>query len=123
MTSYYRTTVVDVGPEVAEMAAAGVVILFGEPLPDALAEVSVVHRPTQTLQGHALSAGDTVVIGEAQVEITSVGDLATKNLDELGHVVLYVNQSEQKTMPGAVNATGTLPVFERGQVIEFRARS
>jgi PTS system glucitol/sorbitol-specific IIA component len=121
--TYYRTTVVDVGPEVAEMAAAGVVILFGEPLPEALAEVSVVHRPSQTLEGHAIGAGDVVTFGDGELEITSVGDLATKNLDDLGHVVLYVNQPDQKLLPGAVNATGTLPVIEPGQVIEFRERT
>jgi PTS system glucitol/sorbitol-specific IIA component len=121
--TYYRSTIIDVGPEAVEMAAAGVIILFGEPLPEALAEVSVVHRPSQTLEGHVVSAGDVVTIGDGELEITSVGDLATKNLDELGHIVLYVNQSGQKLLPGAVNATGTLPVIEPGQVIEFRTRS
>lgn len=121
--TYYRSTVVDVGPEVAEMAAAGVVILFGEPLPEALAEVSVVHRPTQTLQGHQIAAGDVITVGDGEVEVTAVGDLATRNLDDLGHIVLYVNQAEQKLLPGAVNAVGRLPVFERDQVIEFRAGS
>jgi PTS system glucitol/sorbitol-specific IIA component len=119
--TYYRSTVVAVGSEVAEMAAAGVVILFGEPLPEALADVAVVHRPSLPLEGHVIRTGDFIVVGDAQVEVTSVGDRATKNLDELGHVVLYVNQAEQKTLPGAVNATGTLPVFTRGQTIEFIA--
>lgn len=121
--TYYRSTVVEVGPEAVEMAAAGVIILFGEPLPEALAEVSVVHRPSQTLQGHAIGAGDVVTIGDGELEITSVGDLAAKNLEELGHIVLYVNQADQKLLPGAVNARGTLPVIETGQVIEFRTRS
>jgi PTS system glucitol/sorbitol-specific IIA component len=119
--TYYRSTVVAVGSEVPEMAAAGVVILFGEPLPEALADVAVVHRPSRRLEGHTIRAGDLVVVGDAQIEVTSVGDRATKNLDELGHVVLYINQAEQKTLPGAVNATGTLPVFARGQTIEFIA--
>jgi PTS system glucitol/sorbitol-specific IIA component len=121
--TYYRSTVVDVGPEAAAMAAAGVIIFFGEPLPEALAEVSVVHRPSQTLQGHAIGVGDIVTIGDGELEITSVGDIAAKNLDELGHVVLYVNQPDQKLLPGAVNARGTLPVIEPGQIIEFRTRS
>lgn len=121
--TYYRSTVVDIGEEAHEMAAAGVVILFGEPLPDALAEVSVVHRPTQTLQGTAIGVGDTVLIGGQELTITAVGDLAAKNLDELGHVVLYVNQPDQKLLPGAVLATGALPVIQRDQPIEFRARS
>jgi len=121
--TYYRSTIVDIGPEAQEMAAAGVFILFGEPLPEALAEVSVVHRPSQTLEGHAISVGDTIVIGGQELTITLVGDLATKNLDDLGHVVLYVNHPGQKLLPGSVQADGELPVVEAGQTIEFRAGS
>jgi PTS system glucitol/sorbitol-specific IIA component len=122
--TYYRSTVVDVGPEARDMVAAGVVILFGEPLPDALAEVSVVHRPSQTLDGHAIGVGDTVVIGGQELTIAAVGDIATKNLDELGHVVLYLNTAaERQPVPGAVFATGELSVVEPGHEIEFRAGS
>ena len=121
--TYYRSTIVGIGPEAVEMAAHGVIILFGEPLPEALREVSVVHRPSKSLEGHAIGAGDTILLGDGELEVTSVGDTATKNLDELGHVVLYVNQADQKRMPGAVNARGTLADLEIGQVIEFRARS
>ena len=121
--TYYRSTVVDIGPEVAEMAAAGVFILFAEPLPEALAEVSVVHRPSQTLDGHTIAVGDTVAIGGQELTITLVGDIATKNLDELGHIVLYVNHEGQKLLPGAVQAEGELPVVEAGQTIEVRSGS
>jgi PTS system glucitol/sorbitol-specific IIA component len=118
--TYYRTTVVDVGPEAGDMAAAGVVILFGEPLPEALAEMSIVHRPSQTLNGHAISPGDVITVGGAELQITAVGDLAAKNLEELGHIVLYVDHPNQKLLPGAVLATGGLPPIERDAVIEFR---
>jgi glucitol/sorbitol PTS system EIIA component len=118
--TYYRTTVVDVGPEAGDMAAAGVVILFGEPLPEALAEMSIVHRPSQTLEGHAIRVGDVISVGGAELQITAVGDLAAKNLEELGHIVLYVDQPNQKLLPGAVLATGGLPPIERDAVIEFR---
>ena len=121
--TYYRTTVVDVGPEAADMAAAGVVILFGEPLPEALAEMSIVHRPSQTLEGHAISAGDVISVGGVELQITAAGDLAAKNLEELGHIVLYVDQPRQKLLAGAVLATGGLPPIEQGMVIEFRAGS
>ena len=121
--TYYRSTVIDVGPDAAEMATAGVFILFAEPLPEALAEVSVVHRPTQTLDGHTIGVGDTVLLGGQELTITLVGDLATKNLDELGHVVLYVNHAGEKLLPGSVQADGPLPVVEPGQSIEFRSGS
>ena len=101
--TYYRSTVTDVGPEVAE--------------------VSVVHRPSQTLEGHTIGVGDTVLIGGSELTITAVGDIATKNLDELGHVVLYVNHEDQKTLPGSVQADGELPAVEVGQTLEFRAGS
>jgi PTS system glucitol/sorbitol-specific IIA component len=121
--TYYRTTVVQVGPEAGEMIAAGVLILFAEPVPEALAEVSIVHRPGQTLSGKTLSAGDTVSIQGRDLTIDAVGELATKNLDELGHIVLYVNQPDQKLLPGAVLVTGEVPDISSDHVIEFRSSS
>jgi glucitol/sorbitol PTS system EIIA component len=121
--TYYRTTVLKVGPEAAEMAAAGVLILFAEPVPPALEELSIIHQPTQTLQGHAISVGDTVTIGAQDVRITAVGEIAANNLEELGHVVLYVNQPNQNLLPGSVLATGDMPAPEPDDVIEFRSTS
>src|SRR3954452_17515127 len=106
------------------MIAGGVLILFGEPLPEALAEMSIVHRPSQKLGGHAINAGDVITVGGAELQITAVGDLAAKNLEELGHIVLYVDQPNQKLLPGAVLATGGRPRPPRsGAVIAFPNRS
>src|SRR5688500_13888945 len=119
--SYYRTTVVKVGPEAGDMLAAGVVILYAEPLPDALADVSVVHRPEHRAPDLAVGVGDVVSIDGQQLTITAVGDIAAKNRDELGHGVLYVDQPDQKPLPGAVHAAGALPAPQPGHVIEFRS--
>jgi glucitol/sorbitol PTS system EIIA component len=118
--TYYRTTVVRVGPEADAMLAGGVLILFAEPLPDALADVSVVHRPDHRDPDFLIKVGDSVVVDGQELAVTAVGDIASKNLDELGHVVLYVNQPDQKLLPGAVHATGDLPEPRPGHVIEFR---
>jgi len=92
--TYYRSTVVEIGEEAGEMAEAGVLILFGEPLPEALAEVSIVHRPTQTLQGHAISVGDTVAL-IAEVMGRHVGWIALHSGMAAGaHAILI---PEQKT--------------------------
>lgn len=124
--TYYRTTVVSVGPEAGDMLAGGVLILYAEPLPDALADVSVVHRPDDRAgdipSGDiAIGVGDVVSVGGHELTITAVGDIAAKNLDELGHVVLYVDQPDQKLLPGAVHAAGGLPDPQPGHVIEFRS--
>ncbi len=119
--TYYRTTIAEIGAEAGEMIAGGVLILFGEPLPEALAEMSIVHRPSQPLSGHAIAVGDVVSLAGTELRINAVGDLATKNLDDLGHIVLYVNQPDQKLLPGAVLATGDIPDLKPGDVIEFRS--
>jgi len=121
--TYYRTTISEIGPEAGELIAGGVLILFGEPLPEALAEMSIVHQPSQTLSGHAIAVGDTVSLAGTELRIDAVGDLATKNLDDLGHIVLYVNQPGQKLLPGAVLATGDVPDLKAGDTIEFRSAS
>jgi PTS system glucitol/sorbitol-specific IIA component len=119
--TYYRTTVVSVGPEAGDMLAGGVLILYAEPLPDALADVSIVHRPDHPSGELTIGVGDVVSVGGHELTITAVGDIAAKNLDELGHVVLYVDQPDQKLLPGAVHAAGGLPDPQPGQVIEFRS--
>jgi sorbitol-specific phosphotransferase system component IIA len=43
--------------------------------------------------------------------------------DDLGHIVLYVNQPDQKLLPGAVLATGDIPDLKTGDTIEFRSSS
>ena len=121
--TYYSTTISEIGPEVGEMLSGGVLILFGEPLPEALAEMSIVHRPTQTLSGPVISVGDTVSLAGTDLRIDAVGELAAKNLDDLGHIVLYVNQPNQKLLPGAVLATGDIPDLKAGDTIEFRSSS
>ncbi|MFD2758277.1 PTS glucitol/sorbitol transporter subunit IIA [Gulosibacter faecalis] len=109
MANIWSTTVSHIGPDTNDMIEAGVVILFGEPVPPALADVSVVHRDAVELE-RDFAAGDTFVLGDARYTIDAVGDIANKNLRELGHIVIYVNQPEQELLPGAVLATGATPV-------------
>jgi glucitol/sorbitol PTS system EIIA component len=119
-STYYKTTVVEVGPEAGDMAAGGVVILFAEPVPPALADVSVVHRPSHLLS-RPIRVNDTVDVAGETLTVTAVGDIASDNLEKLGHVVLYVDQPDQKLLPGAVHATGKLTLPAPEQVIEFRS--
>lgn len=105
MTTIWSATVSRIGGDAADMIEEGVIILFGEPVPPALFDVSVVHEGAQS-PTREIAAGDLVAFGEQSFEITAVGDKANANLTELGHVVLYVNQPEQELLPGAILATG-----------------
>ena len=46
MSTLWSADITAIGPDASDMIDGGVVILFGEPVPEALAEVSIVHRTT-----------------------------------------------------------------------------
>lgn len=104
----WESEVVRIGDDAQEMFDAGVFILFGEPVPDALAEVSLVHRrPAGAFQ--PIAAGDQLWIGDTSLDITEVGSRANENFEQLGHIVVYLNAGDQEILPGAVKATGPTP--------------
>lgn len=119
----YDSEVSSVGEEAASMVEGGVLIFFADPCPAALAEVSVVHRPTVPAT-RAPQPGDVVQLGDSSVRITKVGDLAASNLQELGHVVVYLDPAENvKLLPGAIHAHGTLDLPAPGARFAIRAGS
>lgn len=121
MTNQLWSATVDrIGEFTPEMFDGGCYILFGEPLPDALAEVSVVHK-TREQPSRPIRAGDTLELGGVVLTLDEVGDLANTNLTDLGHIVVYVNSPEQELLPGAIKATGaSRPLPTAGSVITFR---
>lgn len=102
------------------MIQGGVLILFQEPVPDELAQLSVIHSPVGSLS-RSVTEGDVLQVGDATLTITGVGDRAEDNLRSLGHLVVYVNPGgETGLLPGAIHATGDLSLPHPGQRIELQ---
>ncbi len=119
MSCYFRSNVLRLGDEAKEMIDGGVWIFFAEPVPDALAEVSVIHEPDGGL-GDEVRAGDVLVIGRSRLDITAVGDRAAENLRSLGHVVVYVDPGPgADLLPGAIHASGAVDQPRPGDPIEL----
>lgn len=116
---YWTSTVTGIGPDAQDLIDGGVIILFGEQVPPALAEVSVLHAPTADPE-RDLRAGDVLRIGDHECTVARVGDQASANLRELGHIVLYVDAGDQQLLPGAVHVTGQLATPAAGQTITLR---
>lgn len=122
MNPYFRSEVVSIGVDVAEMLEGGVAIFFAEPCPDELAEVSIVHRVMDSDPQRDPAPGDVLRVGASTVTLDAVGAIAGENLRSLGHMVVYVNPEEgQDPLPGAVLATGALTVPTVGETIEIRS--
>lgn len=120
MKAYYESTVLRSGDEAEVMIDGGVVILYADPIPDALESVSVVHDPARGPE-RDIRVGDVFVIGEHEVELTAVGERAAENLRTLGHLVVYLNPDEGTSLlPGAVHGTGTMAVPTSGTVLSLQ---
>jgi glucitol/sorbitol PTS system EIIA component len=118
--AYYESTVLRSGDEAEIMIDGGVVILYADPIPDALESVSVVHNPARG-PDRSIRVGDVFVVGEHRVELTAVGERADENLRTLGHIVVYLNPEEGTTLlPGAVHGHGTMTVPSSGTVLSLQ---
>lgn len=116
----YHSVVVSVGEMAEEFRSAGILVLFGEGVPEELADVSVVHRADTTTGG--LAPGDIVLIHDERIEVLAVGDVANENLSNLGHLVLKRNGETAAALPGDVCATeGPLPSLVPGDEITIVA--
>ncbi|MBW3096687.1 PTS glucitol/sorbitol transporter subunit IIA [Pseudohoeflea coraliihabitans] len=103
MPVYLRTRITAVGPEVADLAEGGVVILFADGAPDELAEVSVLHKGDAPA-ADVPAVGTTIRIGTLSSRITALGETAWKKVQEIGHVVISFNGASAAERPGEICA-------------------
>jgi PTS system glucitol/sorbitol-specific IIA component len=100
-----ETRVTAIGPEVADLADGGVVILFADGSPPELAEVSVLHTVVHGPGAEAPQAGASIAIGPLTARVTAVGATAWAKVREIGHVVISFNGADQAERPGEICAT------------------
>jgi PTS system glucitol/sorbitol-specific IIA component len=103
----YETTVLAVGPHVAELLDGGRLILFGEGAPAELHDLCALHRPS--IVAGSVEPGDVVQIGDRRLIVTAVGDIANVNLEALGHITLRLGEPAAKPLPGEIMLAGPLP--------------
>ena len=102
--TYYRTTITEVGPEVADLVEGGVLILFATGSPAELAEVSVLHT-VQEGSPEAPPVGASLEVGDINARLTAIGSLAWNKIGEMGHVVINFDGSTQSNRPGELSAS------------------
>ena len=105
MSVLLKTRVTAIGPEVADLAEGGVVILFADGSPPELAEVSVLHLMEQGPSDDAPQKGASITLGPVSATITAVGETAWSKVREMGHVVISFNGATEAERPGEVCAS------------------
>lgn len=105
MSIHLKTRITAIGPEVADLAEGGVLILFAEGSPPELAEVSVMHVVEEGPAPAAPAIGARIVIGALNAEITAVGDSAWQKVRDIGHVVISFTGADSTDRPGEICAS------------------
>lgn len=105
MSELLKTRVTAIGPEVADLAEGGVVILFADGSPPELAEVSVLHKTEEGPSDNGPAKGASITLGPVSATITAVGDTAWSKVREMGHVVISFNGASEAERPGEICAS------------------
>jgi glucitol/sorbitol PTS system EIIA component len=117
----YQANITAVGPSVQEFLDEGIIVLFGQQAPGELAEFAILHDGAQLLA--PIAAGDVVSFDGSSYRVLAVGEVASQNLANLGHLVLKCNGLHEPEMPGDVCVeakplprihAGTRLLIERG---------
>lgn len=97
----FKANIVFIGDMVEEFKSQNMIILFDSGAPEELKEISVVHRGG-IYRGEVV-AGDFLFIGALGYRITAVGEVANKNLKNIGHVCLKFDGSTEPELPGNIH--------------------
>jgi PTS system glucitol/sorbitol-specific IIA component len=99
---YCSTTVTEIGEEVPDLLEGGVLILYADGAPPALAEVSVQHVVDGDVARQAPPVGARLTLGALTTGVTAVGSSAWDKVRDLGHVVINFNGASQAERPGEI---------------------
>jgi PTS system glucitol/sorbitol-specific IIA component len=98
----------------------GMIIFFGDNAPDTLADYcySIDVKPVE----ETIKAGQIFIIDGVEFKITAVGDVAEKNLVNLGHITVAFNGSPEPTLSGTICVERKeIPKFKIGSEISILA--
>lgn len=118
-----KTKVVSIGEEVQGLLDGGVLIMFNPNAPQELKDVAVLHEK-QSEEMDVLYEGGELTFGDQTFRIDFVGKDANKNFNELGHLSVYFNNTDEDMgkLPGSVFVSSekiNVPDIKIGQTISF----
>ena len=112
----FETSVQEIGAEAALFADDKMLILFGDNAPEGLKEYAyqiIINRAKEEITTEMILA-----IGKTDLKITAVGNLVTKNLNQLGHITMKFTGETTAALPGTLYLEGKeIPIITVGTKI------
>ena len=103
----YQSKISQIGEFAQDALTDGMLILFKTGAPADLADYCFVHSHDDLKQD--LQVGQTIYLGKQSYKITAVGDVASVNFRELGHITLKFDGNSQAELPGTIHIEGETP--------------
>lgn len=120
MSTIFQTTITQIGGCARDALLDNMLITFREGAPADIEEYCFIHQHGNT--AGELLAGGVMELGENRYPITAVGEVATQNLRELGHVTVRFDGETRAEFPGTVHVAGAAPTdIALGSTLKFIA--
>ena len=114
----FNTTVLSIGPEAELFKDEKMIILFGKDAPESLADYCY-NIEVGPINGE-IREEQKLTIGDHHFKITSVGNVVTSNLKELGHITIKFDGSSSPELPGTLYVEDkTIPEIGEGTIISI----
>lgn len=114
----YQTKVNSIGNNVGAFGGK-MLILFGNEAPDTLKDFCYNIDVNQTDQ--PIEVGQKICFGDECFEIEGVGNMAERNLNNLGHLTVLFGAPASEMLPGSIIVKGEkVPEIEEGTVITIQ---
>lgn len=116
----FNVEITEIGAMVQElMTESDCLIIYNDTVADVdLREISVTHTVDELKED--VCVGDTVLIGEIEYKVTSVGDVAQKTLRQLGHCTIKFDGADEVNLPGELHLEGKMPSLKVGDFITIK---
>lgn len=119
METIWETNCVGIGPKTDELAGMGMIVTFATNAPKEIAEFCVSIDKSPVTQ--EITPGMYLQIGDQAFPVTAVGNVASENLNNLGHVTFNFDGSPEPSMPGTVHVQGEVPPVAVGTPFQIIA--
>lgn len=107
MNVIYQTKITKIGQFAKDALDENMLITFKEGAPQDVEDYCFIHAHGE-LNGE-LQVGDTLQIDNEHFEISAVGNVASFNLKELGHVTFRFDGKQEAEYPGTIHLIGNVP--------------
>ncbi|CAI1100837.1 MULTISPECIES: PTS glucitol/sorbitol transporter subunit IIA [Serratia] len=120
MNTIFQTTITQIGGSARDALFDDMLITFREGAPADIEEFCFIHQHGNTLG--ELRAGGWMELADQRYPITAVGNVASQNLRELGHLTVRFDGETQAEFPGSIHVSGTTPIdIPIGSTLKFIA--